>query len=115
MTNGRGVTLDLWQRQAVLTATSFLRDRFEAAADPHAKAVHDALLEVIEPKRRALRLQREMSKAADSAALTMKTERRVRRDRRLRTERRGVDLGSPTGVERRKGDRRGSNSRRTLR
>lgn len=116
MTNGRGVTLDLWQRQAVLTATTFLRERFEASADPHARAVHDALLEVVEPKRRALRLQREMSKAADRAALTVKTERRSRaRERRGGPDRRVADLGSPTGVERRRTNRRARNERRTLR
>ena len=54
----------------------------------------DALLEVVEPKRRAVRLQREMSKAADGAAVTTKTDRRGRsRDRRTGWERRvaGID------------------------
>lgn len=117
MTNGRGVILDLWQRQAVLTAASFLRERFEASADAHARAVHDALLEVVEPKRRALRLQREMSKAADRAALTMNTERRSKsRERRgVGIDRRVENLGSPTGVERRRSDRRGRGERRAMR
>lgn len=115
MTNGRGVTLDLWQRQAVLTAASFLRERFEASGDAHARAVHDALLEVVEPKRRALRLQREMSKAADRAALTMKTERRSRPRERRSADRRMFDMGPPAGVERRKTDRRGRSERRAHR
>lgn len=117
MTNGRGVTLDLWQRQAVLAAASFLRERFQGAAEEgRARAVHDALLEVVEPKRRALRLQREMSKAADHAVLTVKTERRARvRDRRTGWERRVLDIGSPTGIERRAGERRGRAERRGLR
>lgn len=117
MTNGRGVTLDVWQRQAVLAAASFLRERFASAGDDaKAKTVHDALLEVIEPKRRALRLQKEMSKAADHAVLTVKTERRARqRDRRTGWERRLLDVGSPTGVERRSGDRRAREERRETR
>lgn len=117
MTNGRGVTLDLWQRQAVLAAASFLRERFQGTAnDTRARAVHDALLEVVEPKRRALRLQREMSKAADRAVLTVNTERRARlRDRRTGWERRVVDIGSPTGLDRRRAERRARDERRTPR
>lgn len=113
MTSGRGVTLELWQRQAVLAAATLLRERFGMApADTKAKAVHDALLEVVEPKRRALRMQREMSSAADAAVLTMKTERRrPARDRRS-ADRRVLDVGSPTGVERRTGDRRERSERR---
>lgn len=116
MTNGRGVTLDLWQRQAVLAAAAFLRERFQHVADDRAKSVHDALLEVVEPKRRLLRQQREMSKAADKAVLTVKTERRARlRDRRTGSERRVLDVGSPSGTERRSGDRRARDERRVQR
>lgn len=117
MINGRGVTLDLWQRQAVLAAAAFLRERFQGTADARAKLVHDALLEVVEPKRRGLRIQREMSKAADAAVLTARTERRAhQRDRRSGgSDRRVVDLGSPTGVERRRGARRARSERRTSR
>ena len=54
MTSGKGVTLDVWQRQAVLAAAALLRERFGMSpTDAKAKAVHDALLEVVEPKRRA--------------------------------------------------------------
>lgn len=117
MTSAKGVTLDVWQRQAVLAAAAFLRERFGMApGDPKAKAVHDALLEVVEPKRRALRLQRELSKAADGAAVTMRTDRRGRsRDRRTGWERRVADVGSPTGVDRRAGDRRSHDDRRSRR
>lgn len=113
MTSSRGATLELWQRQAVLAAAALLRDRFGMAPDDtKAKAVHDALLEVVEPKRRALRMQREMSTAADGAVLTMKTERRrPARDRRA-GERRVLDVGSPTGVERRSTERRQRDERR---
>lgn len=117
MTNGKGVTLELWQRQAVLAAATLLRERFGMAPeDAKAKAVHDALLEVVEPKRRLLRLQREMSKAADGAARAMKADRRGRtRNRRTGWDRRVVDVGSPTGVERRGGERRLRDERRSRR
>lgn len=117
MTSGKGVALEVWQRQAVLAAAALLRERFGMApADAKAKAVHDALLEVVEPKRRSLRLQREMSKAADGAALTMRTERRGRRrDRRTGWDRRVLDVGSPTGAERRDGERRLRDERRARR
>lgn len=114
MINGRGVTLDLWQRQAVLAAAAFLRERFEGASDERAKAVHDGLLEVVEPKRRGLRLQREMSKSVDAAPAAARTERRRRaRDRRTGWDRRVLDVGSPTGVERRTGERRSRSDRRS--
>jgi hypothetical protein len=117
MTSGKGVTLDVWQRQAVLAAAALLRERFGMSpTDAKAKAVHDALLEVVEPKRRSVRLQREMSKAADGAALTMKTERRGRpRDRRTGWDRRVLDVGSPTGTERRGAERRRRDERRARR
>ena len=117
MSNSKSVALEVWQRQAVLAAAALLRERFGMAPqDAKAKAVHDALLEVVEPKRRTLRLQREMSKAADGAVLTMKTERRGRaRDRRTGWERRVLDVGSPTGTERRGGDRRLRDERRSRR
>lgn len=117
MTNARGATLDVWQRQAVLAAATLLRERFGATpGDTKAKAVHDALLEVVEPKRRAVRLQREMSKAADGAAVTTRTDRRGRaRDRRAGADRRTADLGAPASGERRRDARRARDDRRVPR
>ena len=112
---GRGAALDVWQRQAVLAAAELLRERFGVVpADPKVKAVHDMLLEVVDPPRRAVRMQREMASAASGAANTIQSERRGR-GRRTGTERRVADLGSPTGVERRMGDRRKSGSERRVR
>lgn len=114
MVNGRGVTLDLWQRQAVMAAAAFLRERFEGAADDKAKSIHDALLEVVDPKRRGVRLQREMSNTVVAAPAAARTERRRRaRDRRTGWDRRVLDVGSPTGVERRGGERRARGERRS--
>jgi hypothetical protein len=101
-----------WQREHILAAASFLRDRFgNPPGDPRARAVHDGLLEVLDPPRRAVRLQREMSEAARKAALTVKTERRA--TERRRADRRKENVGPPSGLpERRKGERRTGRDRR---
>jgi hypothetical protein len=101
-----------WQRTNIQAAVAYLRGQMKGD-DPRVKAVYEGLIEVLEPARRAVRLQRE-------AALTAKTSVpvAVTRDRRQRTERRGqshrrlVNLGAP-GVERRRNpDRRGGADRR---
>lgn len=105
--SGRGVTLDQWQRQAVLAAAALLRERFGTSTDIKAKTVHDALLEVVEPQRRALRLQREMSKAASLDGVAGGGERRTDGyERRRGADRRQTNMGPPMGVERRRGPRR---------
>lgn len=103
--------LQAWQRDAILKAAQLLRDRFgNPPVDAQASSAHDGLLEVLDPARRTVRLQKELSEATRKAALTAKTERR-QRDRRA-TERRKVNVGPPSGVpdrrrsERRTGDRR---------
>lgn len=113
LTNSRGGTLVAWQRQHVIAAVAFLRERFgNPPADTRALAVHDALLEVVDPPRRVMRLQVEMAKAAQTASRGKPGERRGR-DRRRSADRRKVNLGPPDGVERRKGgDRREQDRRR---
>jgi hypothetical protein len=104
-----------WQRDAVLKAASFIREKYgNPPSDASARMVHDGLLEVLDPSRRTVRLQKELAQAARSAVLTTKTERRTGRDRRRSAQdRRTVNLGPPPGTaERRKGDRRAA-SRRT--
>lgn len=95
-----------WQREAILKAAQLIRERFgNPPVDAQARAAHDQLLEVLDPARRTVRLQRELSEATRKAALTEKTERRARE--RRATDRRKVNLGPPPGVpERRKGERR---------
>jgi hypothetical protein len=95
-----------WQREAILKAAQVMRDKFgNPPADAQARSAHDGLLEVLDPARRTVRLQRELSEATRKAALTEKAERR-QRDRRG-TDRRKANLGPPPGVpERRKGERR---------
>lgn len=100
-----------WQRESILKAAQLLRDRFgNPPVDAQARSAHDGLLEVLDPARRTVRLQREMSEATRKAAQTEKTERR-QKERRA-NDRRKANLGSPPGVpdrrrtERRAGERR---------
>src|SRR5687768_10902024 len=104
-----------WQRETILAAATFLRDRFgNPPGDPRARTVHDSLLEVLDPSRRAVRLQREMSEATRKAALTLKAERRAQE--RRAADRRKANLGPPPGTpDRRKGERRAGTDRRTRR
>lgn len=100
-----------WQRANVLAAAQYLRDVVtRTPADTKAQAVYQGLLEVLEPARRTIRQQRELSEAARSS-VTMR-EKRAGTERR-RTDRRRVNLGPPAGVERRKSERRSGRDRRT--
>ncbi|MEW6321849.1 MAG: hypothetical protein AB1635_12295 [Acidobacteriota bacterium] len=103
-----------WQREAVMAAAAFLREQHgNPPADARARTVYEGLLEVLDPPRRAARIQREMSDSARKAALTAKTERRTGRERRTGADRRKENLGPPPGTaERRRGDRRRAGERR---
>lgn len=104
-----------WQRANVQAAASYLRERIaQGADDPRTRAVYEGLLEVLDPNRRTIRLQREAALAAKHAvAIPTTRDRRTNPDRRTHTDRRRVNLGSPTGVERRSGvDRRTGQDRR---
>ena len=103
-----------WQREAILKAAQLLRDRFgNPPVDAQARSAHDGLLEVLDPSRRTIRLQKELSEATRKATMTERAERRARE--RRASDRRKVNLGPPPGTqERRKGERR-SGDRRTRR
>lgn len=97
-----------WQSANVQAAAGYLRERIAAGdSSPRTKAIYEGLLEVLDPTRRATRVQREMAVATKIAAATaVKPERDRRTTERRRQDRRRINLGSPTGVERRRGDRR---------
>jgi hypothetical protein len=101
-----------WQREAILKAAALLREKFgNPPSDAAARTAHDGLLEVLDPARRTVRLQKEMSEATRKAALTEKAERRARERRAL--DRRKANLGPPAGwPERRKGERRAGDRRK---
>jgi C4-dicarboxylate-specific signal transduction histidine kinase len=103
--------LQSWQRDAILKAAQLMRDRFgNPPVDLQAKAAHDGLLEVLDPARRTVRMQRELKEATQKAALTEKTERRARE--RRANDRRKANLGPPPGIpDRRKAERRSGERR----
>ena len=100
-----------WQREAILKAAALLREKFgNPPSDLAARAAHDGLLEVLDPARRTVRLQKEMSEATRKAALTERAERRARE--RRAADRGKANLGPPAGwPERRKGERRAGERR----
>ena len=104
-----------WQRANVQAAASYLRERIaQGATDPRTASLYEGLLEVLDPARRGVRMQREMAEAAkDAVNVQVARERRRALDRRGFEDRRQVNLGSPTGIERRSGqDRRSGRDRR---
>ena len=105
-----------WQQTNIQAAASYLRERIGAGAtDGRTKAVYEGLLDLLDPTRRAARLQREAADAAKAAvAVASERDRRRVSDRRAHNDRRVVNLGSPSGVERRTGrDRRAGRDRRS--
>jgi hypothetical protein len=100
-----------WQQANIQAAAAYMRERMSAGAiDPRTIAVYEGLLEVLDPSRRAVRIQRESAQAA-KAAQAEKTRRAA--ERRRQRERRIVNLGPPQGVERRRAsDRRNGRDRR---
>ena len=104
-----------WQRTNIQAAVTYLRERIAAGAtDVRTKAIYEGLMDVLEPNRRALRVQREMADAAKSAVpVQTARERRTRIERREMRDRRLANLGPPDGVERRRiPDRRRRRDRR---
>jgi len=110
MSVGSSTPMAGWQRANVLAAAQFLREVVSRTPDDvKAQAIYQGLLEVLEPARRAVRQQRELSEAA-RASVTLREKRAGSERRRL--DRRRVNLGPPKGVERRKSERRSGGDRR---
>lgn len=107
--------MNSWERANIQAAASYLRERMtQGAIDAKTKTVYEGLLDVLDPTRRAARVQREMATAA-RAAVTVQAnrQRRAAADRRRQQDRRKENLGSPVGVERRAGaERRAGRDRR---
>lgn len=104
-----------WQRANIQAALTYVMERIATGADDaRTRAVYEGLLEVLEPNRRTIRLQREAALSA-TGAVTVPTlrDRRTTPERRAHTERRRINLGSPSGIERRtRGERRSGKDRR---
>jgi hypothetical protein len=101
-----------WQRANIQLAAGYLREVLARGADPRAKAAYEGLLDVLDPPRRTMRLQREGAAIVAAVPVPPARERRSTHERRL-VDRRTVNLGSPTGQERRHGDRRSGRDRRS--
>ena len=110
MSVGSSTPMAGWQRANVLAAAQFLREVVSRTPDDvKAQAIYQGLLEVLEPARRAIRQQRELSEAVRSS-VTLREKRAGSERRRL--DRRRVNLGPPKDVERRKLERRSGRDRR---
>ena len=105
-----------WQTVNIQAAAAYLRERISAGdTSARTKAIYEGLLEVLDPTRRSGRVQRELAvaaKAVSAAEVQAERDRRARERRRL-ADRRKVNLGSPTGTERRAADRRTGRDRRS--
>ena len=104
------MTLTPWQRANILAALNYLKDIGRLGQNPQAQALAQGLMEVLEPSRRTIRLQREAAQAATAGAQAGR-ERRAR-ERRTNAERRRQQL-SYTGPDRRSGRDRRSGERRS--
>ena len=104
-----------WEKANIQAAASYLRERMtQGVIDAKTKAVYQGLLDVLDPTRRAARIQREMSTAARSAVTVQANrQRRAAAERRRQEDRRKENLGNPAGAERRRVDRRTGRDRRS--
>ena len=104
-----------WQQANIQAAAAYLRGLIGVGAtDARTKAVYEGLLDVLDPPRRASRVQRESAQAAKAAvAVKAERDRRAAAERRSLRDRRLANLGPPGGVERRRAsDRRTGSDRR---
>jgi hypothetical protein len=104
-----------WQQANIQAAAAYLRGLMGVGAtDARTKAVYEGLLDVLDPTRRAIRVQRESALAAKAAvAVKAERDRRAAAERRSQRERRLANLGPPQGNERRRVfDRRSGGDRR---
>jgi hypothetical protein len=104
-----------WQFENIKSAATYMRERIAAGDNgPRTKVIYQGLLEVLDPTRRATRIQRETaaaSRIAAAAAIKAERERRAA-ERRRKADRRRMNLGSPTAVEQRTRERRTRRDRR---
>lgn len=103
------MTLTPWQRANILAALNYLKDIARLGQNPQAQTLAQGLMEVLEPSRRTIRLQREAAQAGTAGAQAGR-ERRSR-DRRMNADRRRQQLAY-TGPDRRSGRERRSGERR---
>jgi hypothetical protein len=104
-----------WQRSAIEAAAEYLRKLIEnGATDGRAKSAYEGLLDVLDPVRRALRIQRAVSADAAIAIMRAGRERRNAIDRRHPADRRLTNVGPISASERRTGSLRRSGQDRRV-
>jgi|HubBroStandDraft_6_1064221.scaffolds.fasta_scaffold873336_2 hypothetical protein len=107
------MTLTPWQRTTILGALNYLKEIGRASKEPRAETLAQGLAEVLEPSRRAIRLQREAAQAASAGAGTGR-ERRTQSDRRRSTDRRQKQASFSGPDRRRSSDRRAGDRRNSF-
>ena len=103
-----------WQRANIQAAVAYVRERIASGADDaRTRAVHEGLLDVLDPTRRTARMQREAAESAKAAVVVQAArDRRTESERRRGRERRQTISNPPGGVERRTGRERRNKDRR---
>src|SRR5687767_111152 len=104
------MTLLPWQRASILAASNYLKGIGHVGQNTQAQALATGLLEVLEPSRRTIRLQREAAQSATAGAQAGH-ERRTRERRRADRRAQKIALTGPerrTARNRRAGERRNS-------
>ena len=104
------MTLTPWQCTNIIAALSYLKDIGRIGQNPQPQLLAQGLMEVLEPSRRTIRLQREAAQAATAGAQS--GHERRSRDRRRGPDRRRQAMAY-SGPERRSGRERRSRPRRS--
>jgi hypothetical protein len=97
------MSLTPWQRSNILGAMNYLKDL--GRVSPDAQQLAQGLMEVLDPSRRTIRLQREAAQAATGGAQSGRERRGSRERRKQQLPWSGPDRR--TGLDRRVRDRRG--------
>jgi hypothetical protein len=100
------MTLTPWQRANILGALNYLKNIGRSGQSPQVLALAQGLMEVLEPSRRTIRIQREAAHAATAGAQSG-------RERRIRNADRRRQAIPHSGPERRSGRDRRSEARRS--
>jgi hypothetical protein len=104
-----GMTLTPWQRANIYAALNYLKDIGRMGQNPQAQGLAQGLMEVLEPSRRTIRLQREAAQAATAGA---RSGREQRKGERRRNPDRRKQATTHSGPERRTVRKRRSGERR---
>jgi hypothetical protein len=102
------MNLTPWQRSNILAALNYLKDPERIGQNPQAIVLVHGLMEVLDPSRRTIRLQREAARSATAGAQAGR-ERRQRDRRSAERRKQQAPYDGPerrTGRDRRAGDRR---------